>query len=70
MQYQSYLELDMLSSLNNNNDDDDDGDHYHSHIKLFVVMSNRKSAAVLDWYGISMSVSEQGKYRLLLQTLK
>jgi hypothetical protein len=53
----------MLSSLNNDNDDDnDDNDnHYHSHIKLFVVVSNRKSAAVLDWYGISLGVSEQEK---------
>jgi hypothetical protein len=67
MQYWCYLELDRLRSLIK---DDDDGDHYHSHINLFVGMSNRKSAAAVDWYGIYMGVSEQKKYRLLWRTLK
>jgi len=67
MQYWYYLELGRLRSLINDNDD---GDHYHSHINLFVGTSNRKSAAAVDLYGISMGVSEQEKCRLLLLTLK
>jgi len=55
MQYWYYLELDRLSSLIN----DDDSDHYHFYINLFVGMSNRKSEAAVDRYGIPMGLCEQ-----------